>query len=365
MYKKRRWKKRRTNLLQLNQGWGQIQKTACMPGANKLRVKNRPVLLLPRFLLYIASMKRTLWLTSLLVVCSLIASSQKKKPLLPPSTTNSLLWRISGNGLEKPSYLFGTMHMLCADDIVLSDSLKAAIKEADNVYLELDMDNLFEMMGAMQNMGMRGDTTLADLLTKEEYQKVKAHFDEKGSLLPFAMLEKYKPLLTASMLAEQQFSSCDHMISMEQLIMKEARASNVGIKGLETMNFQLGIFDKIPYKLQAKQLYQLITRTTDKSDKGELYILTEAYRKQQLEKLEALTKQDDMGIQNFTDILLYDRNIEWTKKLQNLMRGKSLVVAVGAGHLPGQKGVINLLRQAGYKVQAVRNDMIRKMVKEI
>lgn len=255
--------------------------------------------------------------------------------------------------------------MLCADDIVLSDSLKAAIKAADDVYLELDMDNMFEMLGAMQHMNMRGDTTLADLLTKEEYKKVKTHFEDKGSLLPFTMLESYKPLLTASMLAEQQFSSCDHMISMEQLIMKEAKQSNVSLQGLETMSFQLGIFDRIPYKIQAKQLYQMITRGTDKSQKSELSVLTDAYRKQQLEKLEQLTKQEDMGIQNFTDILLYDRNKDWANKLQQLMKGKSLVVAVGAGHLPGPKGVINMLRQAGYKVEPVKNEMIRNMVKEI
>ncbi len=64
-------------------------------------------------------------------------------------TDNTLLWRISGNGLVAPSYLFGTIHMICADDIELSDSLRSAIRRADKVYLELDMDNLFEMMSVM------------------------------------------------------------------------------------------------------------------------------------------------------------------------------------------------------------------------
>ncbi|HZH35852.1 MAG TPA: TraB/GumN family protein [Flavisolibacter sp.] len=309
-------------------------------------------------------MKRMMWLTSVLLLSGLVACGQKPKVPAATPANNTLLCRITGNGLQKPSYLFGTMHMLCADDIELSDSLRTAIGRADQVYLELDMDNMFEMLGAMQNMKMRGDTTLSDLLTKDEYKKVKEHFNAKGGLMPFAMLENFKPLMTAAMLSEQQFATCDHMISMEQLIMKEAKNADIPLKGLETMNYQLSIFDKIPYKLQAKQLYQMITRT-DKHEKDELTILTDAYRKQQLEKLEELTTKDDMGIQNFTDVLLYDRNKNWTEKMQSMMSKSSVVVAVGAGHLPGQKGVINLLRKAGYKVDPVKNDMIKKTVKQI
>lgn len=310
-------------------------------------------------------MKRTLWLALSFVFAGLFTFGQTGKTLSPAPSTNTLLWRISGKGLQKPSYLFGTMHLLCADDIALSDSLKTAISRADNVYLELDMNNMFEMLGAMQHMSMKGDTTLADLLSQDEYKKVKAYFHENAGMLSFEMLQTYKPLLTASMIAEQQSAACDHMISMEQLIMEEAKSNDVTIKGLETMDFQLGIFDKIPYKLQAKQLYQMITQSNDKSDESEIKLLTDAYRKQQLEKLEEMTKKEDMGMASFTDLLLYSRNADWAKKMQKLMPEKSVVVAVGAGHLPGGKGVINLLRQAGYKVEPVANEMIRKKVKEI
>ena len=81
---------------------------------------------------------------------------------------NTLLWKISGNGLEKKSYLFGTIHMLCADDAVLSKNMKKIIEDCDEVYFEVDMDNIFEMVGAMNKMKMKGDTTLKDLLTEEE-----------------------------------------------------------------------------------------------------------------------------------------------------------------------------------------------------
>lgn len=289
-----------------------------------------------------------------------MALSQKPKPV-PAAAENTLLWRISGKNLSKPSYLFGTMHLLCGDDIALSDSLKSAIAASDNVYLELQMDNLFEMMGAMTHMTMKGDTTLADLLTKQEYGKVQRYFEENSSMLPFAMLEKFKPMLAASLIAEQESKgSCDNMVAMESLIMQEAKESDKKIKGLETMDFQLGLFDKIPYKVQAKQLYQMIAKSGDTTDKNELAELTNAYRSQQLNKLGEMTMKEDMGIKNFTELLLYKRNENWAKKLGELLPDKSLVVAVGAGHLPGKRGVINLLRQAGYKVEPVKNEMVKK-----
>lgn len=290
-----------------------------------------------------------------------IALAQKPKPAAAAPTENTLLWRISGKNLSRPSYLFGTMHLLCGDDIALSDSLKSVIASSDNVYLELDMNNLFEMMGAMMHMTMKGDTTLADLLTKQEYGKVKAYFEEAGSMLPFSMLEKFKPMLAASLIAEQESKgSCENMVAMESLIMQEAKDADKQIKGLETMDYQLSIFDRIPYKVQAKQLYQMIAKSGDTTGKNELAELTRVYRSQRLDKLGEMTMKEDMGIKNFTELLLYKRNENWAKKLGELMPDKSLVVAVGAGHLPGKRGVINLLRQAGYKVEPVKNEMVKK-----
>jgi uncharacterized protein YbaP (TraB family) len=278
-------------------------------------------------------------------------------------TENTLLWRISGKNLSHPSYLFGTIHMLCADDIELSDSLKAAITQCDKVYLEIDMDNLFEIMGAMQKMKMRNDTTLADLLSPKDYETVKNFFNKQNSLLPFSMLETYKPMLSASTLMQSSLN-CDNEIAMEQLIMKEAKTDGKGIKGLESMAYQISIFDSIPYKIQAKQLLSFIENYGKGDENKEYDELADAYRNQQLSKLEELTKKED-GLENFTNLLLYNRNANWVKKLGGLLPDNRLVIAVGAGHLPGEKGVINLLRKAGYKVEPVENKMIKRKEKEI
>ncbi len=283
-----------------------------------------------------------------------------------PTSSNTLLWKISGKNLSRPSYLFGTIHMLCADDIELSDSLKSAIAHCDKVYLEIDMDNLFEMMGAMQKMKMRNDTTLADLLPQKDYQIVKEFFQKQNGLIPFSLLETYKPMLAASTLMEQSMD-CDNEVAMEQLIMKEAKGDGKGIKGLETMAYQLSIFDSIPYKLQANQLLNYVKNYGKEDDEKEFNEMVNAYRNQQLNKLEELTQKEDlgMGMQNFANLLLYNRNANWAKKLSDLLPQNALVIAVGAGHLPGEKGVINLLRKAGYKVEPVPNKMIKSKEKVI
>ncbi|HEY0067725.1 MAG TPA: TraB/GumN family protein, partial [Flavisolibacter sp.] len=239
-------------------------------------------------------MKKIFWLT-ILAAFGLTGAAQ--------TTNNTLLWRITGKNTTKPSYLFGTIHMICATDIQLSDSLKIAIHNADKVYLELDMDNMFEMLGALGKMKMRNDTTLSDLLTKEEYQKVKEYFNKKGGLIPFSMLETYKPMLAASTLMEQNMD-CDNMIVMEQLVMEEANKSNTEIKGLESVNFQMSIFDSIPYKLQAKQLLKYVEDEGKGESSGskELEALTKAYRNQELKKLEDLINSDQ-SLGGFNDIL--------------------------------------------------------------
>jgi len=280
---------------------------------------------------------------------SLIAQTNHK-PL-----EKSLLWQISGNGLQKPSYLFGTIHMLCKDDAMLSDSLVSAIENTDRVYLELDMDNIFEMIGALKHIKMRNDTTLADLLSKENYQKVKTFIESKSSILPFSELETFKPLFTSSTLLEAGLP-CGTPVAMEQLIMEEAKRKNKRIEGLETMIYQMSIFDSIPYKIQAEQLlkYTSSDLNSTEADK-EFNSMMEAYKEQDLEKLGDFIKKSDDGMMQYEDLLLNNRNRNWVTKLTTIMKDKAVTIAVGAGHLPGKNGVIELLRKAGYTVKAIKN----------
>jgi uncharacterized protein YbaP (TraB family) len=164
-------------------------------------------------------------------------------------------------------------------------------------------------------------------------------------------------MLAASTL-QQGGLPCETTAMMEQVIMQEAKEYDKPIKGLESMGYQAGVLDSIPYKLQAEQLVSYIDNANkgDGEDK-ELNDMLNAYRRQDLKKLEEMLMKSDPSISNYTDILLYNRNENWVRKLKRLMPEKSLLIAVGAGHLPGKKGCISLLRNEGYKVTPVRNNL--------
>jgi uncharacterized protein YbaP (TraB family) len=233
--------------------------------------------------------------------------------------------------------------------------MKKAISDCDEVYFEVDLDNIFEMFGALDKMKMRNDTTLQELLSEEDYQKVKDYFETKSTMLPFSMLETYKPMLAASTIDEGSMP-CDNTAMMEQVIMALAKDQKKKIKGLETMAYQAGVLDSIPYKLQAEQLVAFIDKSNNgEENDAEMNEMFDAYKMQDLQKLESLLISTDAGIAGFTDVLLYNRNKNWVEKLGSLLSKKSLMIAVGAGHLPGNKGVINLLREKGYTLTPVEN----------
>ena len=299
----------------------------------------------------------------MMAIIALPACSQSGKPKpekkTAPASNNTLLWKISGNGLPSASYLYGTIHMICGADAGLSDSLVKAIAKCDEVYLEIDMDNIFEIFGAMKSLQMKGDTTLEDLYTPEEYEKVKAYFEKNSSMIPFNMLQKFKPMLASSLL-EQKSMVCDDAVAIEQVIMGEANKNKKSIKGLETLKYQASVLDSIPYKMQAMQLLSYIDSANAGADNNkEMEALMDAYKSQNLDELERLMLKTEPGMTTYYDILLFNRNRNWVKKLNDLLPKKSLVIAVGAGHLPGENGMIQLLRKEGYKVTPVKNEIIK------
>ena len=265
---------------------------------------------------------------------------------------NTLLWEISGNGLKQPSYLFGTMHLLCPEDATLSANLKKAIREADRIYFEIDMDDMSQILGALKYARMNDNTKLSDLLSTDEYARVRKYFEQNGSLLPFSMMERLKPYMLTSLISEKGMD-CNATNGMETVIMKEANKYDKEIKGLETAEFQAGLFDSIPYEKQAKELLKYI----DSIDvhKNSTSELMKVYREQDLQKMEAMTARSDGGISEHLDLLVYNRNRRWAEQMKDILGDKPVLIAVGAGHLPGEAGMINLLRLAGYKVKPLKN----------
>ncbi|HKH62827.1 MAG TPA: TraB/GumN family protein [Flavitalea sp.] len=264
----------------------------------------------------------------------------------------TLLFEISGNGIVRPSYLFGTMHILCASDAKLSTNLKRVIKDCSEIYFEIDMDNMAELMGAMKYLRMNDGVKISDLLTTEEYERVKDYFEKNKAMLPFSMMNRFKPYFVSSLIGEKMMT-CEKKNGMEELIMRESKQYDKQIKGLETTEFQASIFDSIPYNKQAKDLLAYID-SIDNYREITLEMVN-VYRDQDLDRMDSLMKKSDPGMESYMDLLLYDRNRRWVTLMPAIMKEGSVLFAVGAGHLPGDQGVIKLLQKKGYAVKPIDN----------
>jgi uncharacterized protein YbaP (TraB family) len=274
------------------------------------------------------------------------------------SLEKTLLWKITGNGIERPSYLFGTMHLLCASDAFLSEELQNALAECDTVYFEIDLDDQKQLFSALRHLQMNDGVQLSDLLNEEEYKRVQDYFRNRNFMIPFSLMKRFKPFLISSMMSEQ-FMDCPEKEGMEQVIMSAVKKLHKPIKGLETIAFQASLFDSIPYEEQAKELITYL-------DSAEHYAIStrkmiEVYRSQDLQKMEELVRISDPGTEKYLDLLLYGRNRRWAEQLTHKLNGSPCVYAVGAGHLPGEQGLIRLLQNKGYKVTPVRNSRNRSL----
>lgn len=298
-----------------------------------------------------------------LVTVSITHAQATKKPVSKPTVSKSqpvskavsnktLLWQITGNDLKTPSYLFGTMHVLCAEDAKLSANLKDVIKNSIKVYFEIDMDDMAEMLGAMKYLRMNDGVKISDLLSKEEYARLEEYFKKSKTPMPMAMINRFKPYLVSGLLSEQSMG-CKKKNGMEELIMKEASVHDKQVFGLETVQFQASLFDSIPYDVQAKELMKYIDSMENYQKATQEMV--EVYRKQDLDKMDSLVSKSDPGMAEFMDLLLYSRNRRWVQQVPTIMREGTVLFAVGAGHLPGEQGVINLLRKKGYTVKPMVN----------
>ena len=289
-------------------------------------------------------------LTLLTVFYSCNAQTQLHK-LIINKNDNSLLWQVSGNGLPQSTYLFGTFHLMCKNDIHFSSQLTIAVGRAEKVYMEIDMDDPAIMLGGLLLMNMKDGKTLQQLYSAAEYKRLEIFF--RDSLhTPLSFLQKMKPFFLEALLYPKMMP-CKTISGVEEELMKVAKLEKKEIKGFETMEFQASVFDSIPYEEQAKELLKSIDSM--EVNKNNFDTMMNVYKSQQINEIENLFSKSEAGMQDHQDLLLNNRNKNWVTQLKTIMKTTPVFVAVGAGHLVGKQGLIALLRKEGYTVQPLLN----------
>jgi uncharacterized protein YbaP (TraB family) len=261
----------------------------------------------------------------------------------------ALLWQISGNELQTPSYLFGTIHLIPAEDYFFPEEARQALYKSRGATFEINMENMFDMSSYVSLFGqafMPDGLSLEDLLSDEDFALVQDHFSKLG--IPFMFLHRLKPMFL-SVFAEGDLDmdglQTGTVKSYEMEIFEMAKAAQKEIGGLETVEYQMSMFDSIPYRVQAEMLVESIKST----DVGgtEFNEMVAMYKAQDIQAMHDMMNTDSQ-LNQYEDMLLTRRNQNWIPEMQRIMTGQPTFFAVGAGHLGGENGVIALLRQEGY-----------------
>ncbi len=261
---------------------------------------------------------------------------------------NSTLWKIEENDLEKPSYLFGTIHITC--DATIEDDVKKALDETTQVVLEMDMDDPSINTRMMSGMYMKDGKTLKDYVTDEEYKVIDSLFLNNLGM-SVKLMENVKPFFLAAAFYPN-FIDCP-MQSFEEELIKVAAEQGEEVNGLETIEEQLQIFEDIPYEDQIKDLVRM-AKDNLTYDKTMFAKMLEVYKSENItEMLSIMNDENYSTFAEHQDELLAKRNKKWISKIGEYAKSQPTFFGVGAGHLAGDIGIIKLLRKAGYKVTAV------------
>ena len=273
------------------------------------------------------------------------------------SANAQLLWKISGRGIEKPSYILGTHHAVPFTYCDSIPGLMKAFEEVDYVIGEFDMVKMGEMtLEQMQNMQkmmmMPADTTLLSLFSKEEKELLDAYLKETNG----AQLEMFSAMKPMTIMVTVQnkilmdiIPDIASMTGMDKYMQTLAVSHGKKVGGLETMDYQMNLLYGNSLEEQAEALLEMAQNSNSKEL---LMDLTAAYKSQDLDALWSVFK-DQMTRYEY-DALVSERNKNWKKQIVELLPVQSSLFVVGSGHLPGEKGMIKLLKKAGYKVKPVK-----------
>lgn len=263
---------------------------------------------------------------------------------------NSLLWEISGKDINQPSYLFGTFHLMCKEDIIFSENLLKAFKYSSSLYLEIDLDDATNTFSALKYMYMKDGVTLRKLYDSLQYKKIQKFFSDSLHM-SIAMVEKMKPAFSSS-LVYPFMMTCKTVDGIEMELIQKSKEQQKETHGFETVEFQSSVFDNIPYKEQAEELYNMIDSID--SYKINFYNMLSLYQSQELNVIEK-SFDDEPGFEEQKDLLLTNRNKNWVSQLKSILPHTNIFIAVGAGHLAGEKGLIQLLKNEGYTLKPIYN----------
>lgn len=278
-------------------------------------------------------------------------------------THAQLLWKISGHSLSQPSYIFGSHHLAPISLLDRITGFHEAFDHTEQVYGEIAMDEMTKPESirlVQQAMAMPGDTTLKSLFTPEEYGHITTVYLQLTGVNPDILNHMKPSVLTTQLsiaLALKTIKDFNPQEQIDTYIQQTAREKGKNIGGLENLDTQLQIlYGSQSLKRQAHLLYCAVTHLHETETMG--LEITQAYMAQNIDRvLELIIEKNNTScdaLPEEEEILIFGRNAQWAKQIPTLIHQAPTLFVVGCAHLPGQHGVLHLLREQGYTVEPVK-----------
>lgn len=284
-----------------------------------------------------------------------------------------VLYKISGNGLKKPSYVIGTCHVVKASFLDTIPGANRVIDNVEQVYGELDMrhiSNQDTLLSIAKMMMLPSDSVATEIMTEQEFDELCRVVNENYNIdlksPQYALLLQFYPVvlmttigqvsemmkLQKAMAEGTATESPEPIIDM--FIQQKAIGQSKPVFGLEYYSFQVEMLTTLLDMPLHEQYVKMIESFGNKAE-GEKIVksLVDAYKSFNLASInDVLQSENDFG--NVESKVFDSRNENWAQKIPSIMAEKSTLFAVGVGHLIGDKGILNLLKKQGYKVKAVK-----------
>ena len=266
-------------------------------------------------------------------------------------TTSSVLWEIKGNGLTTPSYLFGTLKFIGANEFnipaVVSDKIKASKTFA--IEDQVDHHAQHELNIALH---FQKGKSLATELSDDEYKKVTDFFQKEFGITKSAFEGKYakiKPLALSILMTRLTLKEKVKYYDIELLVF--AKKNKLNAFSLENIDREAQAINAYPMFNQVKALLHSIDNF--ETQKAEFQKMMTSYPQEPLEEVFEYTLHPVENNPIFVEEFYFKRNLEWLPKLEKMMKESPSFISVGVSHLEGEKGLLELLKGKGYTLTPI------------
>ena len=284
-----------------------------------------------------------------------------------------VLYKISGNGLKKPSYVIGTCHVVKASFLDTIPGANRVISDVEQVYGELDMrhmSNQDTLLSIAKMMMLPPDSVATEIMTEQEFDELCRVVNENYNIdlknPQYAVLLQFYPVVLmttigqVSEMMKLQKAMAEGTVTespepiIDLFIQQKAIGQNKPVFGLEYYSFQVEMLTTLLDMPLHEQYVKMIESFGNKAESDKIVkSLVDAYKTFNLASVNDVL-QSENDFRNIESKVFDSRNENWAQKMPSIMSEKSTLFAVGVGHIIGDKGLIQLLKKQGYKVKAVK-----------